>query len=537
MDRPRTEPPNRGEPFENNRIGMDQMSIDVPDSRSQARASLTALQSQVGRLMLVQPVGDSSSMPPPSTLNALAWQLSGWVSDAGRRLKASITSQPPHDVRLAVTTTGEECTKAPLPPMDTAAAALADTLISSSAQLSCAVERFVTTGGAPDETAELWRLIEDAKTQLGTTTPKLYSGAGTRFPPRPPPGADNSDPVPLRTGSSWKPEQHVDKAANLAPTKRPWTGDNLDRPAHSFAQPPDHDPADSRTQAMPRLELHRLDDAERVWWQKQFINLRRRVSLGLSIPYAILAGIWVLTSWQPEAGQTSSVHGSAPSSPTAHLERRVSELEVAVMRLNAELATLESAGAAALNLMEDENPRLNHSAIERGIANTAGANAFPPSDPAHTRSALDTSAQHEPEPMAAELQTAESKPEPRVLHQDSAADNHLTPTQPSAVKDRDPSGIHDELEPVTLDHSTFVIQLAAFKHADRATIFIRQSGIKPSRLYIEITPRVHIVMLGFFADQSSAETTLAALPEHLRSARPIVRVLDADRLLFRVTTP
>jgi septal ring-binding cell division protein DamX len=86
---------------------------------------------------------------------------------------------------------------------------------------------------------------------------------------------------------------------------------------------------------------------------------------------------------------------------------------------------------------------------------------------------------------------------------------------------------------VKLTEPVYVIQLTAWKDLAAITRFLRRAPIGTSQLYVESTPYVYQVLLGFFPDTTSANQALRGLPESLRQANPWVRTLEADLVLYR----
>ncbi|WP_295384889.1 SPOR domain-containing protein [uncultured Thiodictyon sp.] len=250
-------------------------------------------------------------------------------------------------------------------------------------------------------------------------------------------------------------------------------------PPPAPAQTPAHLPTSTATGEAPRLEIHRLDSAERDWWQGQLEALRRRTNLALLlaiIASAALAAHWLddapLPRPRPAAPTAADPAASAqpppawrpdPAAPdrrpAPERPERLAELEVQVLRLTARLDALETPQVAADRPPPHEEQQ---------------ATTDPPAPP--------------PAPAL-----AQPVPDPPA-----AAD------QPS------------------LEQVSYGIQIAAVPRRDLRA-FIAEHALDPQRIHIETTRAGVIIISGLFTDKAQAREALNALPANLKRLRPFVR--------------
>jgi DNA replication initiation complex subunit (GINS family) len=95
-----------------------------------------------------------------------------------------------------------------------------------------------------------------------------------------------------------------------------------------------------------QVELHRLDDAERAWWHREFLRVRRQLTLAWSLALSGIAVILMATLQHPPQDAPVPLMDATDDSPrvaglsdrTAATERRLAEMELEMIRLRAELS-------------------------------------------------------------------------------------------------------------------------------------------------------------------------------------------------------
>jgi hypothetical protein len=95
----------------------------------------------------------------------------------------------------------------------------------------------------------------------------------------------------------------------------------------------------------PRIELHRLDEAERAWWQGELQSLRRQIKMAWIVGGSAVAMLLVVDLAEtpqappnPTPPLVASPVVAGINENTAALERRLAEMEVELIRLRAEFS-------------------------------------------------------------------------------------------------------------------------------------------------------------------------------------------------------
>jgi hypothetical protein len=257
-------------------------------------------------------------------------------------------------------------------------------------------------------------------------------------------------------------------------------------PAWSEQPAPAQVPANRATGEPARVEIHRLDAAERDWWQGQLEALRRRANLALllaGVGFAGLAALWLQESrpvpdlrpgaapvdrlvpppgglGQPPATLMRGPPGSNPQSAAEHPER-LAELEVEILHLRARVDALE-------------RPRV---AADRPPTRLPGTPTNPPPQPPAT-------------------------PAPTVK---------ATPDLPAP-----------DARPYS-DQPSYGIQVGTVKNRADIPQFIAKYALDPQRVHIEGAGPGAILILGLFDEKAQARAALAGLPPNVHRLGPFIR--------------
>ena len=324
-------------------------------------------------------------------------------------------------------------------------------------------------------------------------------------------------------------EQTLDAIVGPPPETKPQTTDVVrERPTR--ASPPlgvDHD----RPTHPPQVELHRLDAAERDWWQRRFERLQRRVTLALVLCVAALVGLLALhlQSDRPwPASETPSDRGRCDSAPApippqasseATPERIAADPRAgaeALLRLLQPLGTTpeglaaliqdwSTGPAATLETLRERAAELDLKLMRLDARLAAWENTQASATARAGQSAVTTEASTRPT----------GAPEPSA-----ARDEAPQPTPAAAIA----------LRP------SFGIQLATMRDEAGARAFAQRSGLAVAQLYMERSGPHHRVILGFYPDAERARSALAALPAALQKTRPLVRSFETPQALTPLET-
>ncbi|MBK1645060.1 hypothetical protein CKO25_10425 [Thiocapsa imhoffii] len=149
---------------------------------------------------------------------------------------------------------------------------------------------------------------------------------------------------------------------------------------------------------------------------------------------------------------------------------------------------------------------------------------------------------------------AMTEPEPEPEHTGARDESEPGSVKPILTRPLDPEfdrdlfaetshqriGSHEvlahRLRPVLLEEAAYAIQLSTLQNPERLPRFFAESALEPVRLYVQSTERFVIVWFGLFAEEAEARTALAALPARLRLARPLVRRLNPNQVLYHAIT-
>ncbi|SDW05403.1 SPOR domain-containing protein [Thiocapsa roseopersicina] len=526
------------------------MSIVNAQTTPQAEASLRALHSRITRLLFA-PTRDNRDVSA-ETLSDFARQISAWIADA----RHALTVTEPARTADADSESGRsaQADAADLPEKS-AAPALAKDLARCAEELTDAVDRLIQDPCAPDAAGALKHAMAQARMRLSDArTEPAPSGAGT------PEQSRRLDEFrPKRPITPWivGPHGADDRRAGRTP--------NDTRGQFPATAAPDI-PAGPK----PRVEVHRLDAHERAWWESQFSRLQRRADAAWMLGLAILAGLAGLAFWdattdrpRPAAADPLGMVPAADMAPpapnvaetaqttskAAHLERRMAEMEVEIVRLRAELevalgARLDRAATATAEDtrgMEEAGAGQSSGAVSPTEADRA-AEVLPTRDdgPAAGDRGEDATSLKRPESSDTRLGPAEDATQetgatasamitPRPL--DPSVDVGVLADAALARRHSDATARHG-LRPVVLEEPAYAVQLASLRDPAALRRFLETSPLAPSRLFVESTGSFDVVLLGFFRDAASAGQALEALPDSLRRARPRVRRLEANQIFY-----
>lgn len=255
-------------------------------------------------------------------------------------------------------------------------------------------------------------------------------------------------------------------------------------------------------ESTPRVELHRLDEAERDWWHNRFEQLRRRVTVGLVLSAAAIIGLlalyldsghpWPSSEMPPDMRQPGSAPASLmpmapPGVPTDTLASNLPSGMDALYQLLRQLGTTPEGLAAFVRDWSD--------------------------GPAATLEAL--------RERNAELDLKIMQLDARLTAWESI--------QPSASASR-----AEQTDGLDLSQPAFGIQLATLRSREDTLAFARRSGLDLANLYIETAGKNQMLILGFYPSADLARSALAALPAALQKSRPIVRSFQAPADLSAV---
>lgn len=263
-------------------------------------------------------------------------------------------------------------------------------------------------------------------------------------------------------------------------------------------------PTDQPTVVEPLMEIHRLDTAERHWWEAQHEALRRRTDLALLLAIITLAGVGAMLLGGnappmpapgpgPRPGPAPTTEALPPQTPPPEqagdgpltllsgltaddarallqLPGRLSELDMEVLRLGARLNALETHQVATDRA--------------RALAPTAS-----------------------PTPQA---------------HPASGA----KPTTPPLTPNTQPR----------TDRTSYGIQIAALKGTDQVQKFIKENGLEPRQVRAVKTGNRVILIHGLFTDRVQAAASIPSLPLSLRRQSPIIHTFAPGEPLPPLTS-
>jgi septal ring-binding cell division protein DamX len=107
----------------------------------------------------------------------------------------------------------------------------------------------------------------------------------------------------------------------------------------------------------------------------------------------------------------------------------------------------------------------------------------------------------------------------------AAAESGAATTEPSAGNG------------ATVEGARFTIQLISFRDADSLARFAQDEGLGERALKLESNGRAarwHAVLLGAYADRTSAEAALRDLPVTLKRLDPYIRALKTNERLVPI---
>lgn len=420
-----------------------------------ADGELEALRSRLGRLLLADPVTDES----PETAERIgrrAQQIRGYLESS----RAAPAAPAPLDIYGGSRAAGMESPN----------------------------RASVPSGRTQDSQSETARLIEALDAYL-------------------------ADPAsaPLRSALEQTIEEVIgplpDAHASLARPDRPRNPSNA---VGSHRAP---------VESTPRVELHRLDEAERDWWRNRFEQLRRRVTVGLVLSSGAIIGLLALyldaghpwpsfrmapdmrppeatpAALMPMAPPGVAGEGQSPYLPAGMdaLYQLLQQLGTTPEGLAAFVKDWSDGPAATLEALREHNAELDLKIMQLDARLSAWEQSVP---------------------------TA-ATPRPRQsLRGDSIETDRSTDIAAQAIPAAPPHALDPE-------QPAFGIQLATLRSRDAILTFARRSGLDLTNLYVETAGNNQMLILGFYPSAGQAQSAREALPPVLQKSRPIVRSFQA----------
>lgn len=343
------------------------MTSADPVLREQALGALKRLRGRIATLSLMEPEAGRGGAQFGASLDALLQPLSDYIAWADRLL-----DMPEGTANGALGGKGLDAWYVFSPP----AAILADT-----ERLIEAVDAFMADPLAPSVRAGLEAAIDavirPALDQVGARSAGLIRASSILAGSNPDRSA-SGDSTPLGNRDPSRPSPFDEEPERPSP-RRPGRGARragVIRPDVSPVAP-----GVGGAGPGPIVEVVRLDDAERQWWQDRFNQFRRRVNAGLSLIAILGIGLLVVTLYetfalrdpaaarhantagpdnvqalsgrladgQPDAAtdavsiQTrAEISGADPMQAMQTLQQRVLELETQILRLNAGMGVIDA---------------------------------------------------------------------------------------------------------------------------------------------------------------------------------------------------
>jgi hypothetical protein len=397
-----------------------------PAGQASAAATLAALQARVRKLLLAGHWNSVSHLP------RLAKQLNIYTHSVERALwmTPTVGSDAPVDARLAER-----------PPTTSMR------FQEEGEELIQALDALLTD---PDN-ASLHTALEETMQRIGGAPPR---GSGNGSAPKPGPGPD-----PAGT-----------------PTQPP-----------AAIQEPPPAPTNQPTAGAPLVELHRLDTAERHWWEAQHEALRRRTDLALLLAIITIAGLGALLL----GGNTPPMPAPRPGPATPAVEAPHPQTRPPDQASNGPLALLSGLSDDDARTLLQLPVRLSELDLEV-LRLGARLNALE----AH-QVAADRARALAPAPSTNPLANAASG---------------AKPTAPPPTPNTQPR----------TDRPSYGIQLASLKNTDQVQQFIAEHAIDPRQVRVVQTGNRVLLIHGLFTDRGQSGATIPSLPQSLRRQGPII---------------